>query len=466
MAGIQWTRLFLKRHPDLTLRTPEPTSISRLQGFRESEINVFFKNLEELTSKHHYSASKIYNVDETAISTVVEPPKVLAKTGSRRVGLVSSAERGQHTTAVMCCNAVGGFIPPQLIFARKRMHARLETGAPPGTMFSVSDNGWATRETFGEWMRHFIRETGARKEVRTLLLMDNHSSHLTLEAVNMAREAGVDILTFPPHTSHRLQPLDVSVMGPLKTRYREEVACWMRAHPAMRVTQFEVSGLFGGAYLKTMSGEKAVSGFKAAGIVPLNREVFTEEDFLAVKYVLADRLHACEDASAASGAAGPSATTEEPESDSAPADGTEPAVDAASAADAELRKVLLIPRPSPKEVKRKTRAQRSTVLTSSPMKRELEVRAQLNAQKKPKLARRRASHQTTAKGDRQPAASSSASAEDVLPLADECLLCGEGVVGVGEVWLQCGKCSKWCHEACSAGCSSDGRYFCDFCDSS
>ena len=183
VAGMQWTRLFLKRHPDLTLRSPEPTSISRLQGFRKSEVDLFFSNLESLVAQHGYSASRVFNVDETAISTVTEPPKVLAAKGARRVRVVSSAERGQHTTAVLCCNAAGGFIPPQMIFARKRMNPRLRNGAPPGTLFDVSDNGWATRETFTSWFQHFMRETGATKEAPTLLLMDNHSSHLSLEVL-------------------------------------------------------------------------------------------------------------------------------------------------------------------------------------------------------------------------------------------------------------------------------------------
>ena len=45
VAGLKWTRLFLARHPELRLRTPEPTSIARLAGFRKSEVQ-FFYNLE------------------------------------------------------------------------------------------------------------------------------------------------------------------------------------------------------------------------------------------------------------------------------------------------------------------------------------------------------------------------------------------------------------------------------------
>lgn len=112
MAGLKWTRLFLKRHLDISLRSPEPTSIGRLAGFRQSEVKVFFDNLEGLIQKHKYTPSRVFNVDETAVSTVVDPPKILSRKGAKRVGVVTSAERGQNTTAVICCNAAGGFIPP------------------------------------------------------------------------------------------------------------------------------------------------------------------------------------------------------------------------------------------------------------------------------------------------------------------------------------------------------------------
>ena len=45
-------------------------------------------------------------------------------------------------------------------------------------------------------------------------MMDNHESHVSLETINAASENGLVILSFPPHCSHRMQPLDVSIYGP------------------------------------------------------------------------------------------------------------------------------------------------------------------------------------------------------------------------------------------------------------
>ena len=41
-AGDGWVRGFLNRHPELTLRKPEPTSIARATGFNKPQVQRFF----------------------------------------------------------------------------------------------------------------------------------------------------------------------------------------------------------------------------------------------------------------------------------------------------------------------------------------------------------------------------------------------------------------------------------------
>ncbi|XP_053398418.1 uncharacterized protein LOC123557736 [Mercenaria mercenaria] len=48
--------------------------------------------------------------------------------------------------------------------------------------------------------------------------MDNHDSHITLPLVEAAKENNVILIGLPGHTTHILQPLDVKIIGPLKSR--------------------------------------------------------------------------------------------------------------------------------------------------------------------------------------------------------------------------------------------------------
>lgn len=119
-AGKDWLYGFLKRYPSLSLRSPEPTSLSRAIGFRKTEVETFYNNLEKVLSKENIQATDVYNCDEVGMSSVQKPQKVLAKKGKKQVGQIVSAEKGETTTALVCMSAGGNFIPPMLIYSKEK----------------------------------------------------------------------------------------------------------------------------------------------------------------------------------------------------------------------------------------------------------------------------------------------------------------------------------------------------------
>src|SRR6218665_2257689 len=210
LATTDWVRSFLKRN-QLTLRRPEPTSMSRLTGFnRVHQVSRFYDNLKEELGKHGYQANQIYNIDETGITSVQTPRKVISRRGCKQVGRVVSAERGITTTIVCAMNGSGNFVPPMIIFKRKLMSDHLMRGAPPGAVGVPSASGWIDRDIFVKYLHHFAQHVKPSVSSRVLIVFDGHVSHKSLEAIRLAKEHGITLLTLPPHTSHRLQPLDVN----------------------------------------------------------------------------------------------------------------------------------------------------------------------------------------------------------------------------------------------------------------
>jgi len=72
-ACRDWFEGFLRRHPDLTLRTPEPTSIQRATGFNQQKVAIFFDHLysllfDENNAQRKIPEANIYNVDESGFS--------------------------------------------------------------------------------------------------------------------------------------------------------------------------------------------------------------------------------------------------------------------------------------------------------------------------------------------------------------------------------------------------------------
>jgi hypothetical protein len=93
---------------------------------------------------------------------------------------------------------------------------------------------------------------------------------VNLDVVSLAKSNGVHLLTFPPHCSHRLQPLDVSVYGPFKA-----ASAWMTSNPGKTLTIYHLPELIKTAFDKAMSRQNILSGFQKSGIDPLDVDIFS-----------------------------------------------------------------------------------------------------------------------------------------------------------------------------------------------
>ena len=79
LAGKDWMSGFLQRHQTISLRTPEATSLSRATGFNRVEVGKFYNLLKPFLETKKIPPSRIYNMDESGLSTVQKPGKILAK---------------------------------------------------------------------------------------------------------------------------------------------------------------------------------------------------------------------------------------------------------------------------------------------------------------------------------------------------------------------------------------------------
>lgn len=506
-AGLDWVHAFMRRNPSVSIRKAEATSLNRISAFNKVEITYFYDKLEDVMEKHKFIPNNIYNADETGITTVTDPGKVLAEKGQKRVGFVTSGERGSNITIMCAMSAAGNFIPPMFIFARQRMTPLLEKDGPASALYTNSKNGWINEDLFVTWLKHFAAFSKPTQESPVLLILDNHSSHISLQAYNFCKENYITMLSIPPHSSHRTQPLDVSFYGPLKAAYRHECNRHMKTHLMSRITPYDVAGLFNKAYVQVANISKAESGFRATGIYPLNPNVFTEQDFLAASLMAQESEQTTENLD-------PNVQNlEDPQPDgiaiiskhtsplpcSSNKDQRSESVLAVASNHQELIDEQRTPvsfdaiattptiEPSSKPRQRK-RKQHAAILTSTPMKIILEEKQQKKIAKlnktgkgdksKPKkvVKEKKNKHIKQKSYKRKILQESSSESEDEEHLCDDdsddgmnvddenhnkCIICEEFGKN-NEMWYRCTFCGLWAHAICSGWDSPDG-YICDLC---
>jgi hypothetical protein len=105
---------------------------------------------------------------------------------------------------------------------------------------------------------------------RRLLIMDDHGSHITANVISFCMNNAIGLLILPPHTSHLLQPLDISVFGPLKRFLAAETDAASQLDPG-RIQRVEWTETYIRARSIALSSSNIKSGLRATGLSPLSR---------------------------------------------------------------------------------------------------------------------------------------------------------------------------------------------------
>lgn len=101
--------------------------------------------------------------------------------------------------------------------------------------------------------------------------MDGHGSHLNLKFLNWCEEHKVLRVVYPPHSTHRLQPLDVSDFAPLANAYSQELDRSLRhSEGRTAISKRHFFCLFWAAFEKAFTEKNVASAWSKTGIWPFS----------------------------------------------------------------------------------------------------------------------------------------------------------------------------------------------------
>ena len=125
-----------------------------------------------------------------------------------------------------------------------------------------------------EWFKFFIASIPSVRPV--LLLEDGHSSHITIEVIELAQENNIHLLCLPSHSSHILQPLDIGVFKSFKSNFSKICREYMTDSPGRAIITEVLASIIGKTWPLTVTPLNIMSGFRKTGVYPLNRGEVTD----------------------------------------------------------------------------------------------------------------------------------------------------------------------------------------------
>ncbi len=230
----------------------------------------------------------MYNWDEKGfIIGLAQTLKRIMTLGALKSGKIMGARQDglrEFISLLACICADGTKLPPVLIY-KGESHDLLDSwvrdfNEGDQAYFASTKNGWSCDELGLQWLQkvfhlHTKNKAGNR---RRLLIVDGHSSHVNLKFIKWADNHWIILLILPPHSTHRLQPLDVSLFSPLSSAYNNQINGLMNdGQGYVSMSKREFWPMFRASWETAFTVKNIQSGFAKTGIWPQNPRVVLDK---------------------------------------------------------------------------------------------------------------------------------------------------------------------------------------------
>ena len=272
--GKHWMQAFLRRNPAIRTQRCHHRDSTRVNGACTEVIRPWF-NKFYIPEIQATKPENRYNMDEAGIMEGLGENGLVVGSSEKRSIQKKTPGARAWTSFIECVSATGVSLPPLVIFKGKSVQQQwfpYELDEFKGWQFTATKNGWTSDQTAVEWLEKiFIPMTQpADPTERRLLVLDGHGSHETADFMYLCCQHNIYLLYLPPHTSHVLQPLDLSVFLSLKRSYRKQVGFLSLLTDSSPVGKQNFLLCYQKARLQALVQPNIKSGWKASGLWPVS----------------------------------------------------------------------------------------------------------------------------------------------------------------------------------------------------
>ena len=249
-----------------------PIESARINGAQPEQIQEFYNLVKRVQRKANIRVENSWNMDESSIALGACINLIAIGDASKKNTFVQSPNNREWVSIVESVSALGRSIRPLIIFKGKHPQSTwFHQGEVPNWIYTTSKNGWiANRITFRWLTKVFLPETKPPSNEARLLILDGHASHHSIEFLLKCKQNNVWLVFLPPHSTHVLQPLDLSCFSAVKSKYREQIADLASLNDAAPIKKHRFIKYYHKAREEGLTARTIKSGWRTSGIYPWN----------------------------------------------------------------------------------------------------------------------------------------------------------------------------------------------------
>jgi hypothetical protein len=281
--GHNWCSRFVERHGDeLDSRFLNSLDLERHQADSVKSFEQYFSTIGDKIKEYGILPENTYNMDEKGflLGRITKARRIFPKDLKASGKLLGAGQDGSREwiTVVATICGDGTTLPPFLIYdstsgSIQDSWVQDFNSNEHDAWFTSSASGWTSDEIGFKWLERFFdkkTQEKARRQWR-LLFVDGHGSHVTLKFLQWAQTHKILVAVYPPHSTHRLQPLDVGCFAPLATYYSQLLEQQTRLSEGQtKMTKRDFFKCFYPAWHKAFTDENVASSWRKAGLFPFN----------------------------------------------------------------------------------------------------------------------------------------------------------------------------------------------------
>lgn len=281
--GHNWCSRFVERHKDeLDSRYLNNLDLERHQADSVASFEQYFSIIGKKMDEYQILPENTYNMDEKGflLGRITKSKRVFPKDLKASEKLLGAGQDGSREwiTVVATICADGTALPPLLIYdstsgSIQDSWVQDFNSNEHQAWFTSSPSGWTSDEIGFKWLEALFEKNTqdkARRDWR-LLFVDGHGSHVTLKFLEWAQQHKILVAVYPPHSTHRLQPLDVGCFAPLATYYSQLLEQQTRLSEGQtRMTKRDFFKCFYPAWHQAFTVKNIASSWSKTGLFPFN----------------------------------------------------------------------------------------------------------------------------------------------------------------------------------------------------